>query len=203
VNSEETEKSALGIRHDENENRDRRTARPPTPGPRPHLNSEVKARASGSRPLEESPMDARRRQASLGYPTAQAQVNCPASATCAASDRWAAKTPNERRLSVAPSRVGEDAPRGRPRRPARQGQPPRPGLRPTAVARLRSVDLPLMRGRVARLRRIAFLLFSCLNLSSVPANPPDLGLLVRGSRCGTCLPYDRPGSSNYSSDQWS
>ena len=46
-------------------------------------------------------------------------------------------------LSVTPCRAGEDAPPGRPRQPARHGQRPPPGLRPMAVARLRSADLPL------------------------------------------------------------
>ena len=40
--------------------------------------------------------------------------------TCAVSDRWFARVLNERGLSVTPYRVGEDTPRGRHRRPARQ-----------------------------------------------------------------------------------
>jgi hypothetical protein len=53
-----------------------------------------------------------------GLPATPTQVSRPASVTSAVSDSWSAKILNERGLPVTPCRAGEDAPPGRPRRPA-------------------------------------------------------------------------------------
>jgi hypothetical protein len=90
--------------------------------------------------------DRRDRRAALG------QVSRSVSVTCAVSDRWSAKILNER--GGHPLRPAASA-RTRPvagivAQPGRR-QRPRPGLRPKAVARLRSADLPLCGSQHLRL----------------------------------------------------
>jgi len=58
------------------------------------------------------------------------QVSRSVPVTCAVSDGYSARILNERRVSVTPCRIGEDAPRGRHRHPARGCQRPRPAPGP-------------------------------------------------------------------------
>ena len=72
------------------------------------------------------------------------QVSRSVSVTCAVSDRWSAKILNERGLSLMPCRIGKDAAPWQASSPSPAGVNGHGrGLRPTAVARLRSADLPL------------------------------------------------------------
>ena len=87
---------------------------------RPGQHVSVRGKPNG-RPAERS---------QLRLSAASAQVSRPASVTCVVSDKWSAKILNQRGLSVTPCHAGEDAPPGRPRRPARHGQQPSAGLRP-------------------------------------------------------------------------
>ena len=68
------------------------------------------------------------------------QVSRSVPVTCAVSDGYSARILNERRVSVTPCLIGEDAPRGRHRRPARRVPTAAACPRPTAVARLRPAD---------------------------------------------------------------
>ena len=82
------------------------------------------------RPYDEKPNGRPAERSQLRLPAAPAQFSRPASVTGAVSDRWSAKNLNERGLSVTPCHAGDDAPPGRPRRPACHGQRPSAGLGP-------------------------------------------------------------------------
>jgi hypothetical protein len=67
-----------------------------------------------------TPMDASRSGAAGTRLAALGRASRSVPVTCAVSGRWSAKILNERKLSVTPCHVGENAPRGRHPCPARQ-----------------------------------------------------------------------------------